>query len=109
MTYLFKAMPDHTAYPKMTDNDSKTKCLICFRSAFLSPHNSCQLESCLAKKRRNRGDNQRLHIDLSQEPWRSKPEAYWQPVVAWLKLPGIDALIRPTAALKLATPSTHWT
>jgi hypothetical protein len=108
MTYLFDAMPAHTQYPKMTNNDGKADCLICFRSAFPSPHNSCQLESCIALKRRQR-DNQRLHIDLAVEPWRSKPEAYWQPVVAWLRLPGVDALIRPTAAFKKLTPSANWT
>jgi hypothetical protein len=109
MTYLFKAMPDNTHYPKMANTDGKADCLICFRSAFPSPHNSCCIDTCIAAKRRNRGEKQRLHIDLSQEPWRSKPEPYWQPVVDWLRLPGVDALILPTAAFKQLTPSAQWT
>jgi hypothetical protein len=107
MNYLFKAMPENTHYPKMTDTDGKPDCLICFYSAFPYPHNSCQLESCIAAKRR-RKDNQRLHIDLSKEPWRSKPELYWQPVVDWLKLPRVDTLIRPTAVFRKLTPSANW-
>jgi hypothetical protein len=108
MTYIFKAMPDNTPYPKLTDTNGKPDCLLCFLSAFPAPHNSCQLDTCIAAKRRKR-ENQRLHIDLSQEPWRSKPEAYWQPVVTWLQLPGVDTPIRPTAAFKQITHSANWT
>jgi hypothetical protein len=108
MTYIFKAMPDNTPYPKLTDTDDKPDRLLCFRSAFPAPHNSCQLDTCITATRRKR-ETQRLHIDLSQEPWCSKPEAYWQPVVTWLQLPGVNALIRSTAAFKQITPSANWT
>jgi hypothetical protein len=109
MTYIFSALPEHTGrqYPKMMDNDGKADCLICFRSAFWSPHNTCQLETCITARRRQR-DNQRLHIDLPQEPWRSKPEIYWKPVVAWLQHPGVDLIVKPTAAFKSLTPSAKW-
>jgi hypothetical protein len=90
MTYIFKAMPDNTPYSKLTDTD------------FPAPHNSCQLNTCIATKRCKQ-ENQRL------EPWRSKPATYWQPVIAWLKLPDGDALIRPTAAFKQITPLAKWT
>jgi hypothetical protein len=108
MNYLFKSMvPDNIQYPKMTDNDGKVDCLICFCSAFPSPHNVYQLDTCIAHTRQR---HQRLHIDLSIEPWRSKPEAYWQPVVDWLvKLPSVGKLANPTAAIKLITPSANWT
>jgi hypothetical protein len=109
MTYLFKSLPMNTAYPKLAANDGKD-CLICFRSAFQSPHNVCQLDTCIALKRRQRGgENKRLHIDLTQEPWRSKPEAYWQPVITWLQIPAVSALIKPTAAFRTITPSSNWT
>jgi hypothetical protein len=108
MTYIFKAMPDNTPYPKLTDTAGKPDCLLCFHSGFPAPHNSCQLDTSIAAKRRKR-ENQCLNIDLGQGPWRSKPETYWQPVVTWLKLPGVDALIRPTAAFKQITPSADWT
>jgi hypothetical protein len=107
MTYVFKALPENISYSKMVDNDGKPDCLICFRSAFPYPHNSCQLERCIAAKRRRR-DNQRLHVDLSKEPWHSKPEAYWKPVVDWLRLPGVKGFLRPTTAFKKLTPSANW-
>jgi hypothetical protein len=108
MTYIFAAMPERTNYPKMMDNDGKADCLICFCSAFPPPHNSCQLETCITAQKRHRG-NQRLHIDLSQEVWRSKPETYWKPVVDWLQFPGVDRIVKPTAAFKSLTPLANWT
>jgi hypothetical protein len=107
MTYLFQAMPANTTYPRMQNHDGKNNCLMCFRSAFPAPHNLCHLDSCIAIKHRKR-HSPRLHIDLSQESWRSKPESYWQPVVDWLLYPGVDALIRPTAAFRKLTPSAKW-
>ena len=92
MTYIFKAMPDNTPYPKLTDTDGKPDCLLCFCSAFPVPHNLCQLDTCIAAKRCKQ-ENQRLHIDLSQEPWRSKPEAYWQPAVTWLQITSVSRSI----------------
>jgi hypothetical protein len=91
-TYIFKAMPDNTSYPKLTDTNGKTNCLLCFCSAFPAPHNLCKIDTCIAAKRCTR-KTQDLHINLEQEPWQSKPETYCQPVVAWLKLPGVDTLM----------------
>jgi hypothetical protein len=100
VTYLFKAMPDNTPYPKINDTDGKPNCLIRSCSALPAPHHSCQLDTCIAARRQKR-DNPCLHIDLAQEPWRSKPEAYWQPVMTWLQLPRVNILMRPTAAARL--------
>jgi hypothetical protein len=50
MTYLFKAMLDNAHYPKMNDTDGKANCLICFHGAFPAPHNSCQLDTCIATR-----------------------------------------------------------
>jgi hypothetical protein len=109
MTYIFDAMPERTQYPKMLDTDGKAVCLICFRSAFPPPHNTCQLDTCITARRRRR-DNQRLHIDLHQEePWQSKPEMYWKPVIDWLQHPGVDLIVKPTAAFKCLTALANWT
>jgi hypothetical protein len=107
MTYIFKALPDNFPYLKMVNNDGKQDCLICFCSAFPYLHNSCQLETCIAANQQQQ-NNQRLHIDLTKEPWHSKPESYWQPVVDWLRLPSVDGILRPTPYFKKLTPLAKW-
>jgi hypothetical protein len=70
----------------ITTGPSLQSLIVCFVFVALSlhrSHNLCQLNTCIAAKRCKR-EKQRLHIDLGEEPWRSKPEAYWQPVVRWL-------------------------
>jgi hypothetical protein len=64
------------------------------------------MASCISTKRKRRP--RRLHIDLSVDPWRSKPEAYWQSVVDFLKIPGVDAVLQPTATFKQLTPAASW-
>jgi hypothetical protein len=108
ITYIFDALPEHTQFPKLTDSDGKVDCLICFRSAFAPPHNQCHTPTCIAAKRKKQGDSRRIHIDLSIDPWRSKPEAYWQSVVDFLTTPGVDAVLKPTAAFKQLTPTAAW-
>jgi hypothetical protein len=48
------------------------------------------------------------HVDLAVEPWASKPEAFWDQIVAWLKLPGVSLIVRPSAFLKAKTPAAAW-
>jgi hypothetical protein len=107
MAYMMHNVDCSTPYPKLTDIPGKDPCLICFRSSFLPPYNICQFSSCIGKQRRRR-EAKRLHIDIAAEPWRSKPEAFWQPIVEWLQLPVITPFVRPTAAFRLLTPSTAW-
>jgi hypothetical protein len=77
---------------------------ICLNSAFTPPHNCCLTRLCGDRKNRI----PRLHIDLSREPWRSKPEAYWLPLVKFLQDDAVYQHIRPTEALKRLTPSAKW-
>jgi hypothetical protein len=90
-------------FPKFTDS-SGTLLTVCFLSAFAAPHNCCVLRKCVDRKRKCR-----LHIDISVEPWRSKPESFWAPLVQFLKDPAVSAHLRPAPALRKATPSAGWT
>jgi hypothetical protein len=69
ISYIFDALPEHTHFPKLTDTDGKADCLICFCSAFPPPHNQCHTLTCIAPKRKKRGDSCRIHIDLTIDPW----------------------------------------
>jgi hypothetical protein len=79
---------------------------ICLNSAFPSPQNCCVLRLCGNKK--VSPPVPRLHIDLSKDAWKNKPEAYWAPVVEFLQSPMVTPHLRPSAALKKLTPSTKW-
>jgi hypothetical protein len=107
MAYMIHNTDRATQYPRLADTPGKDPCLICFRSSFPPPFNVCHTGSCIGNRSRRR-ETKRLHIDLAQEPWRTKPEAFWQPVVEWLQLPTIRPFVRPTAALRRLTPSTRW-
>ena len=79
---------------------------ICLNSSFLAPYNCCTTRLCGDRKSNPRVP--RLHIDLSKEPWKSKPEAYWAPIVQFLQNDIVYPHIRPTAALKRLTPHAKW-
>jgi hypothetical protein len=103
---LFACLPPGVTYPKFPCVPSGTSLTtICFRSAFASPQNCCTTRQC---KERRAPRNQRLHIDLGADPWRSKPESYWAPLVNFLLDPSVSPHLRPSGALKLATPNTNW-
>jgi hypothetical protein len=93
-------------FPRLP-SDNGTLQTICLSSAFQQPYNCCILRLCGDKKVVPR--TPRLHIDLYKEPWRSKPESYWAPMVIFLQNEHVVPHIRPSAALKLATPNTQWT
>jgi hypothetical protein len=94
------------AYPRFPTSTGTLQTL-CLNSSFVSPHNTCTTRLCGDRKSGTR--MLRLHMDLSQEEWRKKPEAYWAPLIAFLRHPEVTPHIRPTQAFKSLTPSTTWT
>ena len=94
--------------------------LICFPSSVSAPHNRCCTAECLRgqKDRKRQRVNRRsdhtqdiqpfCHVDLSKPYFANQPEAYWQSVVTWLRLPGVSASILPSQYLKAKTPFTPW-
>jgi hypothetical protein len=105
-TQLFGRLPTGMTYPKFPSVPSGTSLTtICFRSSFSSPQNCCSTRLC---KERKAPRNQRLHVDLGSEPWRSKPESYWTPLVNFLQDPAVSPHLRPSTALRNATPSVRW-
>jgi hypothetical protein len=44
-----------------------------------------------------------LHVDLSLPFFANQPESYWEPVVSWLRLPGVSNAIHPSQFLKAKT------
>jgi hypothetical protein len=93
------------SFPRLP-NANGTLQTICLNSSFTPPHNCCVLSGCGDKK--STPPVPRLHIDMNIEPWKSKPESYWAPMVEFLQHEKISGHIRPTAAFKKATPSTPW-
>jgi hypothetical protein len=94
------------SYPRFPTNTGTLQTL-CLNSSFVSPHHTCTTRMCGDRKSAPR--MARLHIDLSRDEWKTKPEAYWNPIVAFLTNPEVVPHIRPTQALKRLTPSTKWT
>jgi hypothetical protein len=92
-------------FPRLP-SENGTSQTICLNSAFVSPHNCCAMRLCGDKKSIPRLG--RLHLDLSKEPWKSKPEQYWAPLVQFLQHDTVHQHVRPTRALKMLTPSTRW-
>ena len=105
-TQLFARLPTGITYPKFPSVPSGTSLTtICFRSSFASPQNCCSTRLC---KERKAPRNQRLHVDLGSEPWKSKHESYWTPLVQFLQDPVVSPHLRPSPALRNATPSARW-
>jgi hypothetical protein len=102
---LVRRISAPVAFPRL-QADNGTFQTVCLNSAFQAPYNCCILRLCGDKKSTPRIP--RLHIDLYKEPWKSKPESYWAPMVAFLQHAAVIPHIKPTAALKLATPGTVW-
>jgi hypothetical protein len=65
-------------------------------------------EPCVNKRSRSGNQFAYLHVDLAQVPWRDAPESTYDPLVHFLKLPGVNASIRPSSYLKAKTPSANW-
>ena len=87
--------------------------LFFFALSCCTPFNVCNLAAChLGQSWRVRKNAPTptpfSHVDLAIKPWATKPEAFWDPIVTWLKLPGVSLAVRPTAFLKAKTGATTW-
>ena len=92
-------------FPQLPNSNGELR-FICFNSALASPRNTCCTSQC--KNRKKNVPSNRPHIDLSKEPWCSKPEAYWKPLVDWFQHDMVKVVVRPTKAFKDMTPSASW-
>jgi hypothetical protein len=78
ITTILARLKKGTRFPKMP-NSHGTFENICFHSSFPPPHNRCVTTKC--KNYYALPPTMRLHVDPSINPWKSSPEAFWQPVV----------------------------
>lgn len=108
--------PNGTRMPILQNPDGKSA-LICLSSSVGPPFNKCHLAQCL-RNQTSRTRNPRYqtpegppplcHIDFEQPYYANQPESFWDPVVTFLRLPGVSAAIRPSEFLKAKTRSTPW-
>jgi hypothetical protein len=105
ITTILHRLPRQGRFPLLPDANG-TLSYICFKSCFLAPHDRCITKTCIHQK--SNPPASRLHIDLSLDYWKTKPEIYWHPMVEWLQLPGVLSHFRPSPGLKALTPSTTW-
>jgi hypothetical protein len=109
------ASPTGSRKPVLHHPNGKSS-LICFTSSAAAPFNVCNAVNCLRNQRsraRPRSGNSGpfnafSHVDFNDPYWASQPEAFWTPVVTWLRLPGVSAVILPSEFLKTKTPNTPW-
>jgi hypothetical protein len=106
ITTIMARLKRGTRFPLIPDSNG-TFDYICFHSAFPPPHNCCTTAKC--KNLFVSPPKTRLHVDPSIEPFKSKPEAYWQPIVTFLQLPEAAEHFKPSAVLLALTPLTSWT
>jgi hypothetical protein len=92
---------------QLPDADGKLQ-FLCLSSCCQSPWNECFAEPCVNKRSRSGNQFAYLHVDLAQAPWRDASESTYDPLVNFLKLPGVNASIRPSSYLKAKTPSANW-
>jgi hypothetical protein len=105
ITTILHRLPRQGRFPLLPDANG-TSSYICFKSCFPAPHDRCVTAKCINQK--STPPAPRLHIDLSADYWKTKPEAYWSPLVEWLQLPGVLSHFRPSRELKALTPSASW-
>jgi hypothetical protein len=105
ITTILHRLPRQGRFPLLPDANGMLS-YICFKSCFPAPHDRCITKTCMHLKATP--PVPRLHIDLSVDFWKKKPESYWLPLVEWLLLPGVLSHFRPSSALKGLTPSTAW-
>ena len=97
---------------RLLDEDGKWR-LICLKSSAQPPFHTCCTPACDAscsgpRNNRTRGRLPYFHVDLGLPYFQNVPEAYFVDIVAFLQLPGVSDVVRPSAALKQLTPSTNW-
>jgi hypothetical protein len=105
ITTMMARLKRGICFPLIPDSTG-TLDYICFHSAFPPPRNCCTTAKC--KNLFVSPPKTRLHVDPSIEPFKLKPEAYWQPIVTFLLLPEVAELFKPSATLLALTPSTSW-
>jgi hypothetical protein len=111
ITTLLAWLPVGTPFLQMGERDGKSQ-YIYFQSAFPSPHNKCTTSKCKNRKE-SLSASTCLHIDPSTEPWKSKEEDFWKPIVNFLQNLEVAQHFRPSATfISLIfislTPSTSW-
>jgi hypothetical protein len=106
ITTILARLKKGARFPKV-QNSHGTFEYICFHSAFPPPHNRCVTAKC--KNYYASPPTSRIHIDPSLDPWKSHPESFWQPIVAFLQQEDVASHFKPSAALLALTPSTTWT
>jgi hypothetical protein len=106
ITTILARLKKGARFPKLPDSNGTFE-YICFHSAFPAPHNRCVTAKC--KNYNAVPPTLRIHLDPTLEPWKSHPEAYWQPIVAFLQQEDVAAHFKPSATLRALTPSTPWT
>ena len=113
------ASPQGSRKPVLRHADGKSS-LLCFLSSAAAPFNVCNTAGCFrnqqSRTRTRRNHNQSnangptpfSHVDFNDPYWATQPEAFWSPVVEWLRLPGVSASVLPSEFLRARTPSTPW-
>jgi hypothetical protein len=102
---LMRRFTTQVRFPRLPAPNGTLQTL-CLNSAFQNPHNGCDSSMCGDRSTNPR--TPRLHIDMSREPWRSQPEMFWLPLVEFLQSDPVRNHIRPSAALRQATPGAQW-
>jgi hypothetical protein len=105
ITSILARLPRGQRFPLVIDSNGTSQ-YICFHSAFPAPHNRCTTSKC--KNMKVTPPEPRQHVDTSVEPWKSKPESYWDPVVAFLQEAVVAQHFKPSANFISMTPSTTW-
>ena len=102
----------HITSPTLTIDGKQ--CQVCFKCMFPAPHNVCHVSTCekkraaLAKKHQN-GVYQGakplplIHMDIGINPWKNKPEKFWDPIVKFIK--ELQPTFKPKQEFKELTPS----
>lgn len=107
---IFTSAGARATVPRLLIDSEST--MICFAFSVAAPHDVCNTAECLRnatrRNRTGRPTGPLCHINVSVEPWCSKPEVFWASLVTFLTLPGVAASIRPSAALRAKTPSVPW-
>lgn len=106
ITTIMARLKRSVRFPQIP-NANGTLDYMCFHSSFPAPHNRCTTAKC--KNNFVSPPTIRLHVDPSVEPFKSKPESFWQPIVTFLLQPEVAEHFKPSAVLISLTPSTTWT
>jgi hypothetical protein len=105
ITTILACLKKGTHFPKMPDSHGTFE-NICFHSSFPAPHNCCIMSIC--ENYYASPPTMRLHINHSVDLLKSHHEAFWQPVVKFLKQDDLTSHFKPSLTLIALTPLTSW-